>query len=425
MINSIFGYLMLLISVLYSTTNLSHEGIPDISSVDTIQSVTYLDKQIMIDGENDGKHNNKLFYQCNFNNGVILGGVQNITFKDCKFKNKGVILGGRNKDIGRQYGTNNVTFINCTFDSVTENAIVTRRNNYDHFNLVIRNCKFSSWGIHDSEPCFELCDDPNCNPRDCTKRCNCKEACERCSDPYNKFDHAIYMRATNYLIEGNIFLHTTGGAAISCRTAGKVINNRVIGAYSGVGIGMEYWPHKKWGNGGMLQIEGNQFIESIQSQELLKKDVLCECSNAGRAVMLIKSTQNEKTVDSLIIRYNTIILENTESVNNKFKPAQISPDYEDRFNIIYGNLVADFTRFSPTETDMMSSSLNFHTSNKSDLILHSVPDSLGTLSKEYLVYPKSPANRFLSKKKLLRFAHLTPIYIVQDKLSAGNHYIRD
>lgn len=306
----------------------------------------------------DSTKDSILFINCVFNGGPTIYGVSHVYFYNCKFLDEEVKLGG--------VTTNNITFDRCLFDNSTSNSIVTNIGaGFDHYNLVIKNCHFSRWGRHGSNPiCKPKCegcdrtvdytkdhsfDGVTCLVNDTvtnvvntsTGECTISQVnCERCSDGYNKFDHALYMRATDALIENNTFYHTIGGPAISVRNSATIRGNKVYSDHLGVGGALGYWTQYKARGSETLTIENNIFVELAQHTETISADTLQECDNAFKSLMSITRVTPEKAVQHVNIGFNTfVVLDGND--NQDFSMIGINSGYDEGQINVYGNLFVD------------------------------------------------------------------------------------
>lgn len=300
---------------------------------------------------NKKKYNKTLFVNCTFTGGLNIKGIDSLYFYGCTFTNKGVKLGNRT--------TNNITFDNCTFKDVTANGIVTNINDKnDHHNLVIKDCHFENWGIHDG---VSVCNkDVECNPN--------KDNCERCDDEYNKFEHGIYLRATDAIVKNCTFYHTIGGPAISVRNSAKIIGNTVYSDQTGTGGALGYWANVKAKGSKTLVVEGNTFIENAQNKTLLEEDKGCDCGNSFSGLVAITNGDTSKAVSKVMFRFNTLIV--LDSLENKrYKTFTISDKFDQKAVMIYGNLFADFREYVDfTGEYEVDTETNLLTKNKNNFI---------------------------------------------------------
>lgn len=296
----------------------------------------------------DSAYSGYLFNGVKFYNGLNIRSHDNVYFYNCEFYDKGVKLAfdtepGKVSDPRFLHrGNNNITFDNCLFKDVTANGIVTEIKDapyVDHLNLVIKNCTFDGWGEHDDskQPCEAKCD--NCdrtvqyeNPDDidciidgnastttpitgagyCTFKS--ENGCERCNDAYNKFDHGLYVRSTEVLIENNEFIRIKGGSAISIRNSGTVKGNKIYTQYStenpgGIGLAMAYWDQYNARGDKTLLIENNVIIGKAQHKGLVSADSFLECTNGQLTLVGINDERGDRNaVNTAIFRFNTIVM---------------------------------------------------------------------------------------------------------------------
>lgn len=320
------------------------------------------------------KFKNTLFENCTFTNGLVnIKGIDSLYFYKCTFINYGVKLGDAT--------THNIIFDRCNFINVTENGIVTViSNSSDHYDLVIKNSYFEGWGKYNG---ISTCSgEIPCNPK--------FQDCERCNDPYNKFDHGIYLRATDAIVEKCSFYHTTGGSAISVRNSATVRSNKIYSNQTGVGSGIGYWPQYKSKGSKRLQIHNNVIIGYAQDTIKIGGDQTCGCGNAFRSLVHISCNQPGNIVDSLEITFNTlIVLDSLE--NPKFSVIDIDKRYMKNTSSIYGNLLVD-TRASPNLFSVaLDTSLNkihfsldiFQEIKPKELIFNTRLDSIDSMNYQF------------------------------------------
>ncbi|MEL6558871.1 MAG: T9SS type A sorting domain-containing protein [Bacteroidota bacterium] len=350
---------------------------------------------VISDHELDGY----LIKNVTFTEGLTMVNNDSIYFYNCTFLNFGANLNYRKPakntivDLETDYkGNNNITFDNCLFKDITNNGIVTGiadastrvdiignetiETNYpdvDHLNLVIKNNTFDGWGLH------TLLD--TCERKTNGALLNQIE-CERCHDPYNKFDHAVYIRATEAKILDNMMHHTVGGPAISVRNSATVSGNKVYSSELGVGSAFNYWDQYDARGDKRVTVENNVFIEMAQ-HDTVTADVfkvaggvgqdsveVTECNNSAKTLAGFHDKNGDHdAVNSIIFRFNTLVvlpgIEDTshqalviKNNNNSLDPDSV---------MIYGNLVVDLRAspsfYRPQDTTFIDESKNLFTTS--------------------------------------------------------------